>query len=79
MVGVLMTEWVFLVSILSGAFTPNTETGWQNVQRERHAYVTLAECEAGRSALYRQYRQHPIEGGGVIITGCQPEHRDRRP
>ena len=73
-----MTEWVFLVSILSGTFTPSTETGWQSVQHERYAYATLAACEQGRSDRYRHYRQHPIEGGGVIITGCQPERRDVR-
>lgn len=68
-----MTEWVFLFAILTGAFDP--DSGWQKVERGRLAYATLALCETGRQAMYQKHRKDPIPGGGVVITGCQPEHK----
>ena len=70
----MIVEWFFLVSVMSGAFDPATEAGWQDINRSRHTYHTLAECELHRDAVYHHFRLAPIEGGGVVITGCQPIH-----
>ena len=68
----MLVEWFFLVSVMSGAF--DLDTGWQDTTRSRHTYSTLAECESAKNGLYHMYRRNPIEGGGVVITGCQPIH-----
>ena len=68
----MLVEWFFLTSVMSGGF--DLDTGWQDINRTRHTYSTLAECEAAKNTLYHLYRRTPIEGGGVVITGCQPIH-----
>ena len=70
-----MVEWFFLMAVMSGPFTPND--GWQHVERTRHTYATMAECETARHRIIIKYREHPIEGGGIVITGCQPIHVDK--
>ena len=74
----MVTEWFFLMSVMSGAFVPGDGpgSGWQDVVRTRHAFTSLAECEQARWEQAAHYRAHPVEGGGVVITGCQPVHRD---
>ena len=71
------TEWFFLMAVMSGVFTPGEDGGWQHVVRTRHAFTSLAECEQARWEQAAHYRAHPVEGGGVVITGCQPVHRDK--
>ena len=70
----MLVEWFFLMSVMSGPFDPATEQGWQQVARSRHSYATLAECESARYWQAAFYREYPIMGGGVVITGCQPWH-----
>ena len=73
----MLVEWFFLMSVMSGPFDPATESGWQSVERSRHSFATLAECQSETHRLIIYYRTNPIQGGGgggVIITGCQPWH-----
>lgn len=67
-----MVEWYFLFSLLVS--DPTMADGWA-IQRFDEAAPTLAECEQKRHATYRHYRENPIMGGGVVITGCQPRRR----
>lgn len=66
----MLVEWYFLFSVLSGTFDP--QTGWQTVERYRVVAPSLAECETKRLDTWLRYREAPIPGGGVVITGCQP-------
>ena len=70
----MIVQWFFLVSVLSGTFNPALEKGWPDVERQRHTYAGLAECESEREATHRYYLKHPVPGGAVVITGCQPWH-----
>ena len=70
----MIVEWVFLISVLSGPFDPDTEQGWRDRERARFRTPDLATCENIRYHMTEHYRAHPVLGGAVIITGCQPEH-----
>lgn len=71
-----MIEWVFLFSVMSGAFTPgpldDPKTGWAHVERGRVASASLGECEAKAHAMAMHYKLHPVIGGAVVVTGCEP-------
>ena len=69
----MVIEWSFLMCIL--LVNPQAAGGW-DIIRSSHVFPNLAACETARAQKYRYYKENPIMGGGVVITGCQPGHTE---
>ena len=69
----MVAEWSFLMSIL--LVNPQAAGGW-DITRSSHVFPDLAACETAKEQKYQHYRTHPVMGGAVVITGCEPGYKE---
>ena len=69
----MVAEWYFLVSIMTGAFDP--QTGWQHVKRTEYVAASEQACWVLQEGTVQAIKERLKPGEGAVVTGCQVRGR----